>query len=291
MENQCSQLLYYLLLQSGSQQNTPRLDHANNPATTSQFSGWGSQPFPSSYNTDAQSGSTNPWPATNNNTLSLNSAWGSQSSNMNRQGSEWTIPSGTECWGQSPATSQSTPSSASAQLNQWGTPSSHAPSTTAWSTVPTNGSTANQASSVATTSASSSSASTATQQWGANSVTGQSSTLSTPTPPNAAIPSLSSPQSESSTTPTSWAGAAAKGLPKPVPKPLEPVDPVKQMIEKMINSPDGWGRPVDQGTPWAGMPEKNKQDESNKWQPTQNNGKYMFCFRFFFIIFPETRIF
>ena len=111
-------------------------------------------------------------------------------------------------------------------------------------------------------------------QWGATTSTGIPSEAGLTSPSSSISGGLASPSKDGSTAPTSWAKAAAAGLPKAPPKPPEPVDPVKLAIEQTINNPEGWGKmPVRQDTSWGKPPEKKKQDDSNQWQAAPNNGK------------------
>lgn len=218
----------------------------------------------------------------------LTTQWGMPSTPVTQaEPDSWGQPNiipdaGTDGWAQSTTTSSgssqsqgatNTPSSVSnTQLAQWGQPTSHSSSTpNAWQSTPTNMSSAsNQFQPVSSSGPNSSSSSTVQQsQWGATTSAAAPSTnvVSQPT-------TTSATQEAAAPAPTSWAGAAAKGLPKPVPKPQEPVDPAKVALEQSINTPEGWGRvPVRQDTSWGKPPEKNKQDESNQWHSTQNNGK------------------
>ncbi|XP_067950415.1 trinucleotide repeat-containing gene 6C protein-like isoform X2 [Watersipora subatra] len=293
---------------SNSQPNTPRLDHSTNPVTTSQFTGWGTQSLSSTFS-DTTNASSNKWstaPTSNNNNSNMPSPWGSQSPNQrvpqSSHTSDWGMPTGsssttqwgmpstpvtqaeqdswgqpkllpnagTDGWGQTASASSGqpiTPSSApSAQPSQWGPSTSHSSSpATAWQSTPSNPSTvSNPPDAVNDTSAS-----TAQQsQWGATTSAGASNTVSPPT-----TTSSTQETGAASAAPTSWAGAAAKGLPKSLPKPQEPVDPAKVALELTINNPEGWGRvPVRQDTSWGKTPEKTHQDESNQWHSTQNNG-------------------
>lgn len=322
-----------LLQPSSSQPNTPRLDHSINPVTTSQFSGWGSQPFSSSFSGETAatttsnkwgpSVNTGPAASNNNNNSNMQSAWGSQSPSLSNQlhkpvaaqpdwgmptgttsTTQWGVPStpvtqadqdswgqakllpnaGTDGWGQpQPTVSTSpsqgatnTPSSAPSaqQLTQWGQPTSHSSSApTAWQSTPTNTSSSASNQPVSSPVPSTSASTVQQSQWGATTSTGQPVDTVSPTTTTTTAVATQQPGAGVVAAPTSWAGAAAKGLPKPLPKPQEPVDPAKIALEQSINTPDGWGRvPVRQDTSWGKPPEKNKQDESNQWHSTQNNG-------------------
>ena len=275
--------------------------------SSSQFPGWEQQAFPATFSGgggDDVSLSSGKWGTSN--MSSTQSAWGSQSPSLTKQQSmsewgapsttsmsstQWGLPSaadsedswgqpkclpnsGTDSWGMSApsssaantSSSQSNPSSTGAQASQWGQPTSHSPPSSVWGS---NSGMSNQQPSVSVPTAGGDS--TASKQWGANTAAGQPN--STSSMENASSAFTSTNPAVSASTPTSWAGAAAKGLPKAQPKPPEPVDPVQLQIEQSINSPDGWGRmPIRQDTSWGNSPEMKKQDDSNQWQAAPNNG-------------------
>lgn len=284
--------------------------NSNSTATSnSQLTGWEQPAFPATFGGDV---SSSKWGTTN--ISSTQSAWGSQSPSLTKQQamSEWGMPppsttsmssmqwglpsniDGEDSWGQpkclpntgadgwgssvSTSSSQPNPSSSGAQGNQWGQPTSHSPpSSSVWAST---GGMSNQQPSVSVPSSMSSDSTASSKQWGANNAASQLNTASSME--NTSHSTFSSTVATASTaavsasTPTSWAGAAAKGLPKAQPKPPEPVDPVQLQIEQSINSPDGWGRtPIRQDTCWGKAPEMKKQDDSNQWQAAPNNGR---CF-------------
>lgn len=241
------------------------------------------------------------------NSMTGTSQWGLPSAttstrNNPDQQDSWGQPkqlpnAGTDGWGQqvTSAGGQSNPSSANAaHMSQWGQPASY-PSSSAWPST-NSGDTAqrtqplpvsSQAGSAVTSGAdmsgamsdsptTSASAVTQQSQWGATTSAGgqlPQADIAITSPASSISGGMASPNKDSTGTPTSWAGAAAKGLPKALPKPPEPVDPVKLAIEQTINNPEGWGRvPVRQDTTWGKPPEKKKQDDSNQWQAAPNNG-------------------
>lgn len=229
------------------------------------------------------SGSANHWGLSNtSSSTSEEDSWGQPKRLPN---------AGTDGWGQPSSLSsanQSNPSNSSTQQpSQWGQPtksSTQSPSpTSGWpssdgsNNSSSNGSNNQQPAAANVPTSNSSSSAASSKQWGANPTTGSQNATSPSSASNQGFGSATSATvTNSSSTPTSWAGAAAKGLPKAQPKPPEPaLDPIQLQIEQSINSPDGWGRvPVRQDTSWGKGPEKKKQDDSNQWQATPNNGKH-----------------